>query len=130
MVAEGVPTADRVDLVSAMSASVRLGDQAPASAAFDIAVGRNFVTTRVIAKNEMTISVSELKARLLEIVREVEREGTVIDVERHGQVVARIIPASSLSKADRPWEALLGAGALLAAPEESILKESDFDVSR
>ncbi len=88
------------------------------------------MTKLVIPKNEMTISVSELKARLLEIVREVEREGTVIDVERHGQVVARIIPASSLSKSTRPWEALIGTGTLLAAPEETVLEESDFEASR
>jgi len=82
----------------------------------------------VIPKNEMTISVSELKARLLEIVREVEREGTVVDVERHGHVVARIIPAAPASA--RPWEALHGTGTLLAAPEESVLEEGDFEASR
>jgi prevent-host-death family protein len=80
----------------------------------------------VIAKHKMTISVSELKARLLEIVREVEREGTVVEVERHGKVVARIVPAASHSASARPWEALLGAGTLLGDPEESVLEESDF----
>ena len=83
----------------------------------------------VIAKYKMTISVSELKARLLEIVREVEREGTVVEVERHGKVVARIIPAVSHSASARPWEALLGAGTLLVAPEESVLEESDFEAN-
>jgi len=78
----------------------------------------------------MTISVTELKARLLEIVREVEREGTVIDVERHGQVVARIIPAVSRSAGARPWEALQGMATLLAAPDESVLEESDFEANR
>ena len=78
----------------------------------------------------MTISVSELKARLLEIVREVEREGTVVDVERHGQVVARIIPATAAATSARPWEVLRGTGALLATPEESVLEESDFEASR
>lgn len=66
----------------------------------------------------MTISVTELKARLLEIVREVEREGKAVDVERHGKVVARIVPATP--KAVRPWEALRGSGVLLADPEESV----------
>ena len=78
----------------------------------------------------MTISVTELKARLLEIVREVEREGTVIEVERHGKVVARIIPAASQSASTRPWEALLGTGTLLGDPAESVLEESDFEASR
>lgn len=78
----------------------------------------------------MTISVTDLKARLLEIVREVERDGTVIDVERHGQLVARIIPAVSPSVAARPWEALFGTGTLLAAPDESVLEEQDFEAGR
>jgi hypothetical protein len=56
--------------------------------------------------------------------------GTVIDVERHGQVVARIIPAASRLAAIRPWEALHGTGTLLAAPEESVLEENDFKASR
>lgn len=78
----------------------------------------------------MAISVSELKARLLEIVREVEREGTVIDVELHGQVVVRIIPAASPSASARPREALHGTGTLLSSPEESVLVESDFETGR
>lgn len=78
----------------------------------------------------MTISVTELKSRLLEIVREVERDGTIIDVERHGQLVARIIPAVAPSAAVRPWEALLGTGTLLAAPAESVLEEHDFEAAR
>lgn len=78
----------------------------------------------------MTISVTELKARLLEIVREVERDGTVIDIERHGQVVAQIIPAVVSSTSARPWEALHGTGTLLSDPEESVLKESDFEAGR
>ena len=74
----------------------------------------------------MVVSISELKARLVEIVRDVERDGTVIDIEDHGQVVARIIPAASV----RPWEALHGTGTLLSAPEESVLAERDFKANR
>ena len=66
----------------------------------------------------MTISVTELKARLLEIVREVEREGKAVDVERHGKVVARIVPAATTRV--RPWEALYGSGVFLGDPEESV----------
>lgn len=80
--------------------------------------------------SRMTISVTELKARLLEIVREVERQGTVVEVERHGQVVARIVPASTAEASVRPWERLRGTGSLLASPEESVLDETDFEASR
>ena len=72
----------------------------------------------------MTISVSNLKARLLEIVREVEQEGTVVDIERHGKIVARIIPVTAASATVRPWEALHGSGTLISAPEESVLGEA------
>jgi antitoxin (DNA-binding transcriptional repressor) of toxin-antitoxin stability system len=78
----------------------------------------------------MSISASELKTRLLEIVREIQREGTVIDVERYGQVVARIIPATPASTFKRPWEALRRTGVLISPPEESVLEESDFEASR
>lgn len=71
-----------------------------------------------ITVNSMTISVTELKARLLEIVREVEREGTAVDVERHGKIVARIVPATP--KRVRPWEALYGSAVFLGDPEESV----------
>jgi prevent-host-death family protein len=74
----------------------------------------------------MVISITELKARLLEVVRQVEREGTVIDIARHGQLVARIVPA----EVDRPWEALLGSGRLLAEPHESVLNDEDFEANR
>ena len=76
----------------------------------------------VIPEGEMTISVTELKARLLEIVREVEKSGEAVDVERHGKVVARIVPATE--KRVRPWEKLYGSGKLLADPEESVWFES------
>ena len=72
----------------------------------------------VIAENVMTISVTELKARLLEIVREIEREGKAVDVERHGKVVARLVPATT--KRVRPWEALYGSAVFLGDPEESV----------
>ena len=84
----------------------------------------------VIRITQMTISVTELKARLLEIIREVERDGTVVEVERHGRVVARIVPAAPASAFARPWERLHGTGALLASPEESLLDDSDFEAAR
>jgi prevent-host-death family protein len=76
----------------------------------------------------MTITISELEARLQEIVDEVEREGHVIEVERDGQIVARIVPAAA--KSLRPWEAMHGSGRLLATPEESVLRDEDFEAYR
>lgn len=72
----------------------------------------------------MNISVSDLEARLLEIVREVERDGTTIDIERDGQIVARMTPAASRAASSRPWEALHGTGVLNGEPEESVLQDA------
>ena len=40
-----------------------------------------------------TVGVRELKANISEILREVDEEGQVIEVTRHGQVIARVVPA-------------------------------------
>lgn len=74
----------------------------------------------------MTIPVSELPPRLQEIVS----EGQVVEVEQDGQIVARIVPAAPASTAPRPWELLHGKARLLATPEESVLREEDFEVYR
>lgn len=77
----------------------------------------------------MVISVTELKTRLLEVIREVEREGKIVEIERHGKVVARLIP-SSANRASRPWERLRGTGTLAGEPGESVLDDSEFEANR
>ena len=78
----------------------------------------------------MTISVSELKARCLEVIREVEREGHVVEVVRRGKVVARILPASADAAKDKPWTRFRGSVKLLASPEESVVTDDDFEAAR
>ncbi|HEY0372464.1 MAG TPA: type II toxin-antitoxin system prevent-host-death family antitoxin [Thermoanaerobaculia bacterium] len=74
-----------------------------------------------------TITIPELAARTEEILREVEA-GQVVEVERDGKVVVRMMPAEA--KPVRPWEAMHGKARLLASPEESVLNEEDFEVYR
>jgi prevent-host-death family protein len=82
-------------------------------------------------ESTMTITVPELSARLQEIVDEVEREGHVVEVERDGQVVARIVPAASSAARKAEVAAALarlrGSGVLLASPEESVWFDSTGD---
>jgi prevent-host-death family protein len=79
----------------------------------------------------MAISVTELKARCLEIIREVEREQRVVEIMRRGEVVARLLPAHAGSRAKaRPWEQLRGMGELLGPPEQSVLGQHDFEALR
>lgn len=78
----------------------------------------------------MTISVTDLKARLLEVIRNIEREQTSIDVERHGRVVARLVPVSSPESRSSAWTRLRGSGALLSDPAESVLEDGDFESLR
>lgn len=79
----------------------------------------------------MTISVTELKARCLEIIRDVERERKVVEIVRRGKVVARLLPANAASRANaNPWERLRGTGELLGPPEQSVLERRDFEALR
>jgi len=78
----------------------------------------------------MTISVTELKARCLEVIREVERDGNVVEITRRGEIVARLLPATSASADAKPWEKLRGTGELLATPEESVIDDHDFEALR
>jgi len=75
----------------------------------------------------MTISVTELKARCLEIIREIERDGKVVEIVHRGEIVARLLPATPPRTAEvKPWERLRGTGAILASPEENVLEDHDF----
>ena len=40
-----------------------------------------------------TIGVRELKANISEVLRAVDEEGETVEVTRHGQVIARLVPA-------------------------------------
>jgi prevent-host-death family protein len=80
---------------------------------------------------EMTISVTELKARCLEIIRDVEQKRTVVEIVRRGEVVARLLPANAaLHARTKPWERLRGTGDLLGPPEQSVLEQRDFEALR
>lgn len=81
---------------------------------------------------EMDISVTEFKHRCLEIVRRVERTGESVEITRRGKVVALLEPSRADATAgQRPWERLraLGGG-LRARPEESVLRDADFEAAR
>ena len=80
----------------------------------------------------MDISVTEFKQRCLAIIRSVERTGTPVRITRRGRVVAQLRrtgrPAESIVS---PWERLRTAGGrLLAAPQESVVNETDFEALR
>jgi len=42
-----------------------------------------------------SIGVRELKARASQVIREVRRRGTEIEVTHHGRVVARLVPVTA-----------------------------------
>ncbi len=48
-----------------------------------------------------SMGVRELKANISEVLREVDEEGEIIEVTRHGQVIARLVPARSATQVDR-----------------------------
>lgn len=73
----------------------------------------------------MTISVTELKAHLLEVLRQIEEDGVPVEIVRRGKPVAVLHPAES-RPADAPWLRLRGTGTLLAAASESVISDDDF----
>jgi len=76
----------------------------------------------------MDISVTELKQRCLELVREVEATGRPVAITRRGRVVAQLEPALPAGAAGRgkPWERLRGRGKWLASPGETLVTEKDL----
>ena len=80
----------------------------------------------------MSISITTLKQRCLEIVREIERTGKPVLITRRGKVVARIQPSAEAKStaALKPWERLRGSAECRFAPEESVLKDEDFEALR
>lgn len=81
---------------------------------------------------EMDISVTEFKHRCLEIIREAEKTGRGIAIKRRGKVVARLQPSSGINVATtlKPWERLRGSATCLFGPEESVLRDEDFEALR
>jgi prevent-host-death family protein len=56
----------------------------------------------------MAISVTELKARCLELVHEVEAKGKPMLITRRGKVVARLVPAENTGRRPVGARAMLG----------------------
>ena len=79
----------------------------------------------------MVISITQFKARCLELLRDLEQRGDPIEIERHGRVVARVLPATDVTRTtEHPWERLRGTGRLVATPGESVLGAGDFEAAR
>lgn len=79
----------------------------------------------------MAISVTQFRARCLELIRRIESKHEPVDITRRGKVVARLGPPPSPRKtAGKPWERLLGSGELAAPPEESVLTDEDLEAAR
>ena len=80
----------------------------------------------------MDISVTDFKHRCLEIIRRVEKTGQPVAITRRGKVVARLSPSGPPRQTGmKPWEHLRSLGGrLLALPDESVLREEDFEALR
>ena len=82
---------------------------------------------------EMDISVTVFKHRCLEIIRELEKTGAPVTIKRRGKTVARLVaPSFALEGGSRkPWERLQSMGGrYLADPQESVLRDEDFEALR
>jgi prevent-host-death family protein len=76
----------------------------------------------------MTVTVTEFKIHCLELLRRLEKQREPIEITNRGKVIARLVPPTPEQGDEvKPWERLRGSGRLVAAPDESVLSESDFD---
>lgn len=79
----------------------------------------------------MDISVTDFKARCLDLIRKVERSGKALTIKRRGKAVARLEPAPRPQGELKPWEQLRALGGEVhAAPAESVLRDEDFEAGR
>jgi prevent-host-death family protein len=80
---------------------------------------------------EMDISVTDFRARCLDLIRKVEESGRSVTIKRRGKTVARLEPAASIEDGLRPWEQLRALGGeVYAEPDESVLEDEDFGAMR
>ncbi len=84
-----------------------------------------------IYDTDMDISVTEFKARCLDLIRKLEKGGETVVIRRRGRVVARLERAGDAAEGDKPWERLraLGGRAHMEA-DESVWREEDFEALR
>ncbi|HYP03977.1 MAG TPA: type II toxin-antitoxin system prevent-host-death family antitoxin [Cyanobium sp.] len=75
--------------------------------------------------------MTEFHAQSLELIRQVESGGEVVEITRHGKLVAPLTPPAASSGASlHPWAALHGSGVLHAEPGETVLEAQAFDALR
>ena len=88
-------------------------------------------TQMTIYHIKMDISVTDFKARCLDLIRKVEERGQTITIRRRGRIVARLEPAGGVAVDGKPWERLraLGGCADISA-KESVWENEDFESSR
>lgn len=80
---------------------------------------------------KMDISVTDFKARCLDLIRKVEKSGQPVTIKRRGKTVARLEPVRGITDALKPWEQLRALGGKLhAAPGESVVKAEEFEAMR
>jgi antitoxin (DNA-binding transcriptional repressor) of toxin-antitoxin stability system len=79
----------------------------------------------------MDISVTNFKARCLDLIRKVEAGGKSITIRRRGRVVARLEPAGGGAGQGKPWEELRALGGRShGKANESAWTDKDFEALR
>jgi prevent-host-death family protein len=97
-----------------------------------VAADRLFAFQKMVIYDlKMDISVTEFKARCLDLIRQVEDSGKPITIRRRGKVVARLEPANSGSGQSKPWEELRALGGRTQVKaNESAWADEDFEALR
>jgi prevent-host-death family protein len=77
-----------------------------------------------------TVTVTEFKARCLDLIRRVEVGGGPVALTRRGRIVARLVGPPDAPGLEPPWLRLRGRGSLAVPAGHSVLDAADFDAAR
>ena len=75
---------------------------------------------------QTTIKATEFKARCLQLLDEVQRDGVELVISKRGRVVARVIPEMS----PKPWLALKGKGSFTGDPFQPVITDVEIEALR
>lgn len=75
---------------------------------------------------ETAINATDFKARCLQLLDEVQRDGVELVISKRGRVVARVVP----ERPPKPWLALKGKGSFNGDPFRPVISDIEIEALR
>jgi prevent-host-death family protein len=78
----------------------------------------------------MTVTVTELKAKCLSLVDQVQKTGHAILITKHGEIVAKLVPEHETDLLQQTLEELNHSVTFYQDPFEPVLDQDDIDAEK